>query len=34
MLAEDTATLGRVGKLVLMGVGVMLLLIIISTLIG
>lgn len=34
MLAEDTATLGKVGKLVLMGVGVMFLLIAAATMIG
>ncbi len=34
MLAEDTATLARVGKLVAMGVGVMLLLIIAASMVG
>lgn len=34
MLAEDTATLGRVGKLVLGGVGVMFLLIVVAMNIG
>lgn len=34
MLAEDTATLGKVGKLVFAGVGVMFLLIAAATMIG
>jgi len=34
MDAEDTATLGNVGKLVLAGVGVMFLLIIVASIIG
>ncbi len=31
MLAEDTATLGRVGKLMLMGIGVMFVLIAVAS---